>query len=326
MRTFLIAIAALLLSSSGQATEKSKLYVKAYGDSANQPVIFVHGGPPHSSLDFEVTTAEKLAQKGFYVVVFDQRGQGRSDETDPSQYSYQIYADDIKSMIDSMKLHEPILIGHSHGGPISIAFDRAYPGVAKKIVLAAAPIDFWAAMQSLFESCAIKYSKAGDEEKLSQISFVKMKLTYDFDSLTDDERVFFVGSAFGHAMHYCKLYSPSQPTAESIALWKLVTEHSGPGPGSGATTAMPGFLKNEDYIHKNQIEHVYAERSRYCGIYGDEDGLFTPLSLGVIKLTLNGQDEAKRFSLLRGASHSVYIDQQDAFLNALKTTCGLQIK
>ena len=326
MRTFIISIFALMLSSLSLATQKPKLYVKAYGDPSKQPVLFVHGGPGHSSLDFEVTTAEKLAQRGFYVVVFDQRGQGRSDETDPSQYSYQRYADDIKSIIDEMKLHDPILIGHSHGGPVSIAFDRAYPGVAKKIVLASAPIDFWAAMQSLFESCASKYSKSGDEEKLSQISFIKMNLTYNFESLTDEERVFFVGSSFFQALNFCKLYSPAQPTTEAIELRKLVAQHSPPGVGSGATTAMPGFLKNEDYIHKNQIEHVYAERSRYCGIYGDEDGLFTPLSLGVIKLTLNGQDGANRFALLKGASHAVYIDLQDAFFEALRSNCELQWK
>jgi pimeloyl-ACP methyl ester carboxylesterase len=77
------------------------------------------------SQDFEWSTAAALAADGFFVVVYDQRGQGRSKPaTDPKDYSYQKYADDIKILITQLNLKQPTLIGHSHG-PNSMVKDHA---------------------------------------------------------------------------------------------------------------------------------------------------------------------------------------------------------
>ncbi|CAI8760316.1 alpha/beta fold hydrolase [Chryseobacterium sp. IT-36CA2] len=56
------------------------LYSKAYGNPKNSPVIFIHGGPSGNATLFEGTTAQKLADKGFYVIVYDRRGEGRSKD------------------------------------------------------------------------------------------------------------------------------------------------------------------------------------------------------------------------------------------------------
>lgn len=314
------------MTGFASANDLSDLYVKTYGQKDNQAIIYVHGGPDYNSYDFELTTAPTLAQKGFFVVVYDQRGQGRSKKTTEGNYSYKTYADDIKGIIDHFKLVDPFLIGHSHGGPISIAFDQEYPKVAKKIVLAAAPVDFWSAMESLFENCARRYAAEGNQERLTQISSVSLKLKHEYQSLTDDERAGFVAAAFGHGLSFCKLYSTSNPTADEKRLRKLLKDNPMEGPVSGKGKAMPAFLKNENYVHKNFLKHVGDERDRYCGIYGDEDGLFTPLALGEIQLTLSPPKEAARFALIKGASHGIFLDQQDSFFAALRDTCGLPLK
>lgn len=82
-------------------------------------------------------------------------------------------------------------------------------------------------------------------------------------------------------------------------------------------------MQNENYIKKDMTDYVFANRSKFCGIYGDEDGIFTPLSLNLIKNTLQEQGEAARVKIIKGASHSVYIHKQTEFLTALRDTCKL---
>ena len=87
---------------------------------------------------------------------------------------------------------------------------------------------------------------------------------------------------------------------------------------------MPAFLANEDFIHLNLVDYARINRERLCGIYGDEDGFFTPLELGVIQKALDDAGHPSRFRLLKNASHGLFMDQQDDFLAALQTTCGLK--
>ena len=75
MKLFIIFFSLLILSVSIQAQD---IYSKAFGNKKGIPVIFLHGGPGFNCVNFEVTTAQKLADKGFYVIVYDRRGEGRS--------------------------------------------------------------------------------------------------------------------------------------------------------------------------------------------------------------------------------------------------------
>jgi proline iminopeptidase len=69
----LITLFFTLFSAHGQT-----IYSKAFGNKNNKPIIFIHGGPSGNAVQFEATTAPKLAERGFYVIVYDRRGEGRS--------------------------------------------------------------------------------------------------------------------------------------------------------------------------------------------------------------------------------------------------------
>lgn len=64
-----------LLNSLAHSQE---IYSKAYGNPQNPPIIFIHGGPRGNATLFEGTSADLIAKKGFYVIVYDRRGEGRS--------------------------------------------------------------------------------------------------------------------------------------------------------------------------------------------------------------------------------------------------------
>lgn len=297
------------------------LYVKKFGDATKQAILFVHGGPGHNSHDFEVTTAEPLAAQGYHVVVYDQRGQGRSKETDSKNFNYRQYAHDIKSIIDAHQLKDPVILGHSHGGPISIKFDEFYPGIAKKIALIAAPVIFSDGLKSLYHNCSANYEAAGQKEYVSQVGQLYSSMYLSTKPVGNDliERMFYTFST----ARYCGAFKTKNPSDNATALKKRLADNPLAGPMSGAETAMPGFLANENYIEFDGSKHVHTHRARYCGIYGSEDGLFTPLSRAVISNILNASGEPERIQLVAGASHSIYVDQQADFFAALKSTCSL---
>lgn len=291
------------------------LYVNTFGDPTDQALFFVHGGPGFNSHDFEVTTAQKLSDEGFFVVVYDQRGQGRSDEAKESDFNYATYSYDIKFLIDNLKISSPVIVGHSHGGPIAINFEKNYPGVAKAIILVSAPVNFWGSMRSIFENCSRNYLKLSNHEALQNLTYEYYELFLNPNSKF--QKSFLVGSSFIHGVR-CGLYDVSSPTTESQALRRVIQENPIQSTLAGTRTAMPGFLKNESYVEKNYTDFLLNNQGRFFGIYGDEDGLFTPLELSMIKLALQGDNIAKRYQLIKGSSHSIFIDQQAQFIKMIK--------
>ena len=63
------------------------IYTKAYGDSTNPAIIYIHGGPGYNAVSFEITTAKELSEKGFNVICYDRRGEGRSINSDARFFS-----------------------------------------------------------------------------------------------------------------------------------------------------------------------------------------------------------------------------------------------
>lgn len=325
---FFFIFTAIVSVSKADRVEVNGLYVNTFGNQTNQALLFIHGGPGYNSYDFEVTTAQKLSDHGFFVVVYDQRGQGRSSNADVSAFTYKQYADDIKSIIDQLHLVRPILLGHSHGGPIAIKFESYYPNIVEKIILISAPIRFEINMRILLDHSSNFFLQKGDNQSFNMIAYADFELfsdkSPDFDNLS-----WSVGYAFDRALN-AGLYSPKVHTANAVALFDILKSNplkaiSDQKPLANPSVSTRSFIKNENYFLLDQSDFVNMNRTHFCGIYGEEDGLFSPLELRVINHLLQDPNEPNRFVILSGASHAVYIDQQQDFFNALKNTCGLNL-
>jgi proline iminopeptidase len=295
--------------STASVTKKiDGIFVSTFGDSTKQPIIFIHGGPGFNAKDFEVTTAEKLAELGFFVVSYDERGQGRSDATESANFTYRQYADDLAAIIAILNIEKPILIGHSHGGPIAIKFDEQYPALAKAIILVGAPVNFCSSMESLYSNCAERYKVVGHDDYAKELS-AKFEILAAQKKGSKD-LIAPTGSLFMHGLFGCRLYQTANPTKEEQELRKIMKEN----PAPMEQHSMPGFLVNESYIYRDHFSQVRMTMGRYFGIYGDEDGLLTSDVLAEIR---NAVGES-RFHLVKGSSHAVYVDQQADFLKTVK--------
>ncbi|SFL92974.1 Pimeloyl-ACP methyl ester carboxylesterase [Paenibacillus sp. 1_12] len=122
-----------------QVEDKVKVYVEDIGEGT--PVVFIHGWP----LDYTMFEYQfmQLPRQGYRCIGIDLRGFGRSDSPWEG-YSYNRLADDIRAVIDELKLDHAILAGFSLGGAVAIRYmsRHAGHGIAKLLLMGAAAPSF----------------------------------------------------------------------------------------------------------------------------------------------------------------------------------------
>lgn len=87
------------------------------------PVIFLHGFPfDHTIWEPVIPLLEQDAR----LILPDLRGFGSSPITDGT-YTMRLLAEDIAHLMDRLEIEKAVLVGHSMGGYVSLAFAQAYP-------------------------------------------------------------------------------------------------------------------------------------------------------------------------------------------------------
>lgn len=115
-----------------------KLHVTDLGEG--KPVVLIHGWPLSDAM-YEYQYAA-LIQQGFRVIGISLRGFGLSDKP-AGKYNYDVFADDIKVVLDKLKIEGATIGGFSMGGATVIHYVAKYNGAhVSKLALfgAAAPI------------------------------------------------------------------------------------------------------------------------------------------------------------------------------------------
>ncbi|MFS0869057.1 alpha/beta fold hydrolase [Paenibacillus xylanilyticus] len=117
-----------------QVEDKVKIYVEDIGEGV--PVIFLHGWPAnHLMFEYQYTL---LASHGYRCIGIDIRGFGKSDAPWES-YSYDRMADDLRTIIDELRLEHAALVGFSMGGAIASRYMARHQGYGiKRLLLAGA--------------------------------------------------------------------------------------------------------------------------------------------------------------------------------------------
>ena len=103
-----------------------------YGEG-NKTLVLLHGWG--QNIEMMKPIGDKL-RKDSRIIIVDLPGFGLSSEPNDIWTMYD-YADAIKELIDSLKIKNPILIGHSFGGKISLIYASKYK--ASKLILFGSP-------------------------------------------------------------------------------------------------------------------------------------------------------------------------------------------
>lgn len=96
----------------------------------------------------------------FRVIRMDVRGHGRSPVT-PRPYSLELLADDVRDLLDSLKIEKAHWVGLSMGGMIGQAFALRHPQRLRKLVLANTTSTYGAQGPEMWQARAKAVSEGG---------------------------------------------------------------------------------------------------------------------------------------------------------------------
>ena len=283
------------------------IYSKKYGHTEDEPLIFLHGGPGYNSVFFEVSTAQKLADAGFYVIVYDRRGEGRSKDIS-AKFTFEESFADLNAIYDKFGIEKANLIGHSFGGILGTLYAEDNPEKVKSIILMSAPVSIQETFSTIIRTSKQIYKKNEDSINLK---YIKMLENMDKTSLE------YASYSFGHAM-LNNFYTPKQPSDSARHIYDKLNRNKTYQEGKTMTThPTHGFWKNESYTQINLINHLKNLKTNSIeiyGLYGQEDGLFSKNQIKSIEKLIPQQN----FRYYKNCSHNVFIDQQKLFISTLK--------
>jgi proline iminopeptidase len=141
MTTFAVVCVAIILTAPTLAAdgrvarEDFDLYFSAEG--SGKPIIFLSGGPGQS-VEYMKEVGE-LLPPGFQRIFLEQRGTGRSQlpKLSPDNLSLGHYVEDLEALRQYLKLDRLLIVGHSWGGFLAMAYASSYPDKAERLVLIA---------------------------------------------------------------------------------------------------------------------------------------------------------------------------------------------
>ncbi len=107
-----------------------KMYYEVHGEGEPLLLIMGFGG---SVLDWGWVLPPKLAER-YRIIMFDNRGAGRSDQP-PGPYSIKQMADDAANLMDALGIERAHVFGASMGGMIAQELAVNYPGKVERLIL-----------------------------------------------------------------------------------------------------------------------------------------------------------------------------------------------
>ncbi len=282
------------------------IYSKAYGNPKNPPVIFIHGGPSGNATLFEGTTAQKLADQGFYIIVYDRRGEGRSKDEN-AMMTFKESFEDLNSIYTTYHLQKANILAHSFGGIIGTLFTAQFPEKVNSLTLAGALFTQQETYDHILKQ-AKEYFK-NDSALLKEISEIE---SLDKNSAAYRKRCYDLAGKLGH-------FDMPNPTSKSEMLRNEYKagefyKNNIRNPDSPLKFYQNEPLNNLD--NTTVLKEIRKKGIPIFAVYGKNDGIFSEKQLKDLQNIVG----KKNFKGIANCSHYLFVDQQDDFLQFIKLT------
>jgi pimeloyl-ACP methyl ester carboxylesterase len=205
------------------ATDGTKLYVEEVGSGT--PVIFVH----EYAGDYRSWEAQlRFFSRRHRCVTYSQRGYPPSDvPSDPSRYSQEIARDDVRAVMDGLRIERAHVVGHSMGAYTALHMGLRYPQRCLSLVAAGCGWGSTAdpaqddAMKALAAETGKMFAERGIAHAAAQYADAPMRQVYKHKDPRGWEhfaKMLAEHSAEGHALTMLNLQL-KRPT-----LWEMEAE------------------------------------------------------------------------------------------------------
>jgi pimeloyl-ACP methyl ester carboxylesterase len=118
-----------------------RVHVVEMGRADAPALVLIHGASGNTR-DFTHRMAERLAAR-YRVIVFDRPGLGYTDRIDPNGASLEAQARLLADATAELGAEKPIVLGHSYGGAVALAWALHRPDDLSALVLSAAASNPW---------------------------------------------------------------------------------------------------------------------------------------------------------------------------------------
>jgi len=300
-KLFLAFFFIISLFANGQ-----NLYIKTYGNQNEKPIIFIHGGPGGNSTLFEITTAQKLANKGFYVIVYDRRGEGRSADPE-AKFTYEEAFKDLNFILKKYKLKKVKLIGHSFGGLVATLYTAKYPEKVNSLVLTGALFSQQETYDHILNSVSTIAVKKNDLAQLAKINSIE-KLS---KNSAEYRKACF---ELAGENNYFKMPNPTSESKKLYSDYETIELYKTNIRNKNAPLLFYQNEKQNNIDSRPLLKEIKAKGIPIYAIYGKDDGIFSSQQINSIK-NIAGKNH---FSLITNCSHYLFVDQQNKFLSQIK--------
>ena len=108
------------------------LVVRGEAVVERRTILLLHGGPgfDHSFFKPEFQALAQVAR----LIFIDQRGQGRSDPSEPRFWNLDRWADDVAAFCRVLDIEKPILLGVSFGGIVALSAAIRHPSLVRGVI------------------------------------------------------------------------------------------------------------------------------------------------------------------------------------------------
>jgi proline iminopeptidase len=129
-----------------------KLYVEVRGTGGPRPLVVVNGGPGFDHSYLLTSTVWDTLAKSRRVVLYDQRGNGRSFPLKPgAANTLEEQIADLEALRAHLGSETLDLLGHSYGGYLVMAYTARHPERVSRLILVDSAAPKWTETIFLFE-------------------------------------------------------------------------------------------------------------------------------------------------------------------------------